>query len=141
MADRAMSDDFLASPSDGLRSSGREGGPFNPLSKDYTLWNTGSSSISWNASNEESWVDLSSPGGTLDPGESVTITISINGTANNLARGAHTDTVYFSDTAGLDITRPVTLNVGKAQPGVILLLTKGVPPPDLPLTAPRYPQS
>ena len=50
-------------PATDFSSSGNQGGPFSPVSKDYTLQNTGGSSISWTASKTQSWVTLSNSGG------------------------------------------------------------------------------
>ncbi|MGZ3493828.1 MAG: DUF7948 domain-containing protein, partial [Syntrophales bacterium] len=85
-------------PGDGLTSSGIQGGPFTPSSKDYTLQNTGATSINWTASKAQTWVTLSSAGGTLDPGASTTVTVSFNSNANNLTPGSYNDTVSFTNT-------------------------------------------
>jgi hypothetical protein len=125
MADRAISDDFLAAPLNGLSFAGPEGGPFKPSSTTYTLWNTGGTHISWEAAHGENWVSLSSQGGTLQAGQRVTITVSINGNADSLPRGGHHDTLLFSDTSNdVEITRTVKLHVGRLQPGILLLLSK-----------------
>jgi len=100
-------------PTDGLTSSGIQGGPFTPSSKDYTLQNTGGSSINWTASKTKTWVTLSSAGGTLDAGASTTVTVSINSGANSLTPGSYSDTVSFTNTTdGKGTTaRPVSLTV------------------------------
>jgi len=107
-------------PSDGLTSSGNQGGPFSPSNKNYTLQNTGGSSISWTASKGQAWVTLSSAGGTLGPGSSTTVTVSINSNANSLTSGSYSDTVSFTNTTNGNgnTTRPVSLTVG-ALPGLL----------------------
>jgi len=85
-------------PAEGLSSSGNEGGPFSPSSKDYTLENTGEGSINWTASKTQDWVTLSATGGSLAPAASATVTVSINSTANSLTADTYNDTVTFTNT-------------------------------------------
>ncbi|MEW6419423.1 MAG: Calx-beta domain-containing protein, partial [Nitrospirota bacterium] len=101
------------SPSDGLSSSGNQGGPFSPSSKNYTLQNTGGSSINWTASKGQAWVSLSSTGGTLGAGANTTVTVSINSNANTLTPSTYNDTVSFTNTTNGNgnTTRAVSLTV------------------------------
>jgi len=113
--------------SEGLSASGPLGGPFNPSSKQYTLQNTGGTSIDWSAAKTNDWVDLSSAGGTLAPSASTTVTVSINNNANALAPGAYTDTVNFNNTtngAG-STTRAVNLTV-QVQGGLSVTPVEGL---------------
>ncbi|MDY6989499.1 MAG: S8 family serine peptidase [Thermodesulfobacteriota bacterium] len=129
MADGALSyDDLLVSPTEGFRSSGPKGGPFMPLSKGYVLQNTTDTSIGWEVTKQDDWLTLSSPSsGTLNPGESITVTVSIDEPANTLEKGTYSATVHFNNTstgAG-DTTKEVTLHVvDRVLPGVLMLLTK-----------------
>jgi hypothetical protein len=84
-------------PSDGLSSSGSQGGPFSPSLKIYTLQNTGGSAINWSVSKTQGWVTLSSSGGSLASGASTTVTVSITSNANNLGAGSYNDTIAFSN--------------------------------------------
>ncbi|HUW84191.1 MAG TPA: PKD domain-containing protein [Phycisphaerae bacterium] len=101
------------SPADGLVSSGTQGGPFSPLSKSFTLSNGGQTAFNWSVAKTQSWLTLSKSGGTLAPGGSDTVTVSINAQANGLSAGTHSDTVTFTNTTNGDgsTTRPVTLTV------------------------------
>jgi len=105
--------DLSVRPSDRFISSGPWRGPFDPPSKDYTLKNLGGDSIDWTASKTQDWLDLSSPGGSLSPGESTTVTVSINSNANTLTPGTYNDTVSFTNTTNGSgsTTRKVTLTV------------------------------
>ncbi|MBK8267390.1 MAG: PKD domain-containing protein [Planctomycetes bacterium] len=105
-------------PSSGLTSSGTVGGPFSPASKIYTLTNFGGTSINWTAAKTQSWVTLSSSGGTLAAGANTTVTVSINSNANSLAAGSFSDAVTFTNsTNGTgNTTRPVSLTVNSATP-------------------------
>jgi len=110
-------------PSDGLASSGNQGGPFSPSSKSYTLQNTGGSSINWTASVTQTWVSLSSTSGTLAAGASTTVTVSINNNANSLPANAnpYSDTVTFTNTTNGNgnTTRAVSLTITGPSSGSI----------------------
>jgi len=112
-------------PADGLTSSGDQGGPFSPSNKDYTLQNTGGTSINWTASKGQAWTTLSSSSGTLDAGSSTTVTVSINSNANSLTSGYYNDTASFTNT---------TNSNGNTSRSVGLTVTV-VPKPDLIETA------
>lgn len=89
---------FLSvTPSEGLISSGNAGGPFSPSSQTYTLQNTGGNEINWNASKEHSWVSLSNSDGSLPPGKSTNVVVSINQFAKRLMVGTHTDVITFNN--------------------------------------------
>jgi hypothetical protein len=100
-------------PAEELSSSGYEGGPFDPASTDYTLENTGASSINWQAAKTQGWVTLSATSGTLAAGANTTVTVSINSTANSLAANTYNDTVTFTNTTNGDgdTSRGVMLTV------------------------------
>jgi len=104
-------------PAEGLSSSGMAGGAFSPSGKDYTLQNTGGGSLLWMAFHPQSWVTLSRAGGTLYAGQSTTMTVTINGSANTLTGPSYSDTVWFSDpTNGANYTtRSVSLSVDYRQ--------------------------
>ena len=106
--------------SDNLIASGTRGGPFNPASKQYTLRNTGASSVTWTATKGQSWVTLSTAGGTLNAGATTTVTVSLNSGANSLAAGKHADTVTITNTTNGNgtTTRDVDLTVNP-PPGVL----------------------
>ncbi len=112
----------LAVSSGDLITSGNPGGPFSPSSKIYTLKNFGSSSLDWTVQKSESWLNLSSPGGTLAPGASTTVTVSTN--AGSLAIGSYFDTIAFTNTSFINAgntTRSVSLTVN----GLPVLVTLG----------------
>ncbi|MDY6954749.1 MAG: S8 family serine peptidase [Thermodesulfobacteriota bacterium] len=145
MADGALFyDDLLVSPAEGFRSSGLIGGPFSPLRKDYVLTNNTDSSFAWDVTTEEDWLTLSSPSnGTLTPGESVIVTVSIGESANSLEKGTYRGTVFLNNVSSGkgDTTRDVTLHVveSKVLPGILLLLTKNRALCPWPWTALWYP--
>ena len=110
---------LTVSPAGGLTSSGTAGGPFTPASQSYTLTNAGSAPMNWSATKTQTWVTLSSTGGTLAAGAATTVTASINAGANSLAASgtSYTDTVTFTNTTNNtgDTTRPVSLTVNAAE--------------------------
>jgi uncharacterized delta-60 repeat protein len=102
------------SPGDSFIATGPQGGPFTPPSKEYTLSNLGESSLNWSAASSQAWVSLSPPGGTLDVGESITVTASLTGAANSLLGGNHNATLTFTNTtSGSAITRGAVLSAGR----------------------------
>jgi len=108
-------DALFISPNDVFFSVGREGGPFSPACKSYTLTNEDTSALSWTAEGTQSWLDVTPGGGTLAPGSSVAVEICINSTANMLTEGKYTDTVSFTNTnSGFSHLIDVRLYVGDA---------------------------
>jgi hypothetical protein len=110
------------SPSDGLTSSGPQGGPFSPSSKNYTLTNTGELNLNWSVSVNCNWVSVSQSSGSLSPGQYTTVTVSLNSNANSLPPGTHTCTVSFINT---------TNNCGSATREVRLTVRGDTTPPSL----------
>ena len=102
------------SPSDEFTSEGPNGGPFTPASQVYTVENVGDYSVDYSVTKTADWLDLSDTGGTIAPGASLQVTVSINANANALDDGSYDDVVQFINTTdGLGSTsRDVTLNVG-----------------------------
>jgi hypothetical protein len=104
---------FTVSPADSATFSGKVGGPFAPSSKTYTLSNNTASSLTWTASNTQSWLTKSSTGGTLAAYSSTDVTISPAAAANSLPLGNYSDTVTFTDTThSITATRDVALYCG-----------------------------
>jgi ELWxxDGT repeat protein len=92
---------FLAVlPASGLEAAGNLGGPFVPPSAAYTLTNEGVASLNWTASHTQTWVSVGPASGSLAPGGSATVTVSINANANTLPVGSYSDTVAFTSSTG-----------------------------------------
>ena len=110
---------LTVTPAGGLTSSGTAGGPFTPSSLSYTVTNTGTAPMNWSATKVQSWVTLSSAGGTLAAGATATVTASINSGANSLAASgtSYADNVTFTNTTNGtgNTTRPVSLTVNAAE--------------------------
>jgi hypothetical protein len=93
--------------------SGFCGGPFSPGSSAYTISNIGTNVFSWTASQTTNWLDFSATTGTLSPGQSNIVVVSVNtGNANQLAVGTYTNTLTFSSTLNTNVQlRTVILTV------------------------------
>ncbi len=104
---------LCVTPATGLSSAGRAGGPFSPIDAAYQLRNDGGKPLDWTAGATQSWVTLSQTGGTLSPGASDSVTISIGPEAASLPIGSYSDTVTFTNaTSGIgDTSRSVLLTV------------------------------
>lgn len=71
--------------------------PPTPSTTDYSILNENSVSIPWAVSGP-AWIDFSASSGTLAPGEDITLTLTVNSTANSLADGLHSSTVRINNT-------------------------------------------
>ncbi len=109
-----MPDDLGVTPVAALNALGPVGGPFTPSVQTYTLTNGSASALNWTAVKTQSWLTLSSAGGTLGAGSTVQVTATVNGSATALAAGIYQDTVAFRNTtSGALINRGITLRVGQ----------------------------
>ena len=109
---------LLVSPKDVFSSQGPgDNKKFTPESKKYTLKNTGGSPISYGVEKKADWLKISDTNGKLDPGQSSTLTISIDqSAAKKLKTGSYTDVVNVSDkSAGKSDNLNVKLKVGEEQ--------------------------
>ena len=107
-----VADDLGVSPATSFASSGPLGGPFLPASADYTVSNNGAADLPWAVIKTQSWLDVASSGGTLAPGASADVTVSINAVAGTLPLGLYTDTLIFSNTvSSVTQSRSVQLRV------------------------------
>ncbi len=105
--------ELAVSTTDDFFSTGEVGGPFNPASMVYGISNSGGVSIDYTVTKTQPWIDVTNASGTLAPGNSVNVTVSINGTANSLVDGVFNDTLTITNTTNGngDTTRDVTLTV------------------------------
>ena len=97
----------------GFTSFGRSGGPFSITTQTYTVANIGSTALNWSVANNANWLNVSSTGGTLNPGNSTTVTVSLNANANNFLINHASGNVAFNNlTAGTTQNRQFDLYVG-----------------------------
>jgi hypothetical protein len=110
-------------PDSGLAASGSLGGPFHPGNQVYTLINTGDATLNWMAANMQNWLSLSSSSGALAPGESKTLTVSIEASAALLPVGSYADTVVFTNTSNGqgNSSRNMSLRIRAVPPAQLTL--------------------
>lgn len=109
-----ISSDISVVPSSSADFLGNHGGPFLPATKTYTLKNHGAASASWSASLSTAYYASVSPAsGTLAPGASTTVTVTLNTTlANAAAPGLYDGKLTFTNTtSGKTLVWPVRMDV------------------------------
>ena len=110
-----VTEEFLLSPEGDITFSGLIEGPaYNVTSSTDTLTldNVSSLSLDWTASKTQSWLTLSSTGGTITSGGSDEVTITITAAADSLPAGDYTDTVTITDTTNsIVFERDITLTI------------------------------
>jgi Protein of unknown function (DUF1566)/YHYH protein/Abnormal spindle-like microcephaly-assoc'd, ASPM-SPD-2-Hydin/Viral BACON domain len=104
---------LTVTPTAGFTSSGPTSGAFSPMSATYTLTNSGTGTLNWNASKTAAWLTLSPSSGSLASGVSTAVLTTIDSSANNLIAASYTDSVSFTNlTNGSgDTVRTVALTV------------------------------
>ncbi|MDE3068314.1 MAG: hypothetical protein KGJ60_12275 [Verrucomicrobiota bacterium] len=111
-------DALAVTPITGFAASGPIGGPFSVTSQAFLLTNLDTTPLNWSLGNASPWLDVSPTGGTLPGGGEATVTADLNGAASNLAAGAYTADVWFTNQAsGVAQDRRFTLQV--LQPLVV----------------------
>jgi hypothetical protein len=90
---------LAVTPATGMSSSGVVGGPFAASSQNFILTNTSATVLNWTVRKAASayWLTLSSLGGSLAAGSSVTVTASLNTAADGLAAGSYSETLTFTN--------------------------------------------
>jgi hypothetical protein len=109
---------LAVTPAEGFQSAGPDKtGQFIPNSKTYTVKNIGGSLLQFGVSKTQNWLNLSSTGGQLGPGESATVTASIAPSAKNLPANTYNDDIQLTNQTNSqgNTTRPVKLDVGEIQ--------------------------
>ena len=85
-------------PAAGFSSEGGVGGPFTVTSQTLSLTNVDTNSVTWTLASTSAWLDVSPPGGTLNPGDAATlVTVSLNAAASHLAVGVYDAAIWFTN--------------------------------------------
>ncbi len=92
-----------------IKTAGSFGGPFFPSNFTYSVANFGTANISYAFVNGPApWLTASPSSGTIVPGGSLTVNVSVNASANTLSAGLHTGNVIFNPGG---VARPATIQV------------------------------
>jgi hypothetical protein len=115
MAEAALSaaaaPDALRVAGAGLVATGPKGGPFTPSGGSHTLTNSGASPIDWTATPNAAWFSVSPAAGSLAPGASTVVTVTLEAAAAELAGGQHQAGLVFRNSeSGFERALSVHLN-------------------------------
>ncbi len=103
---------LVVQPIDGLVSAGQQGGPFEPVCREYTITNNNNATIQWQAFGNENWVETNPSSGSLGPGSSAVVDVCLSNEANHLPPGNYYDTVsFYNMTSGGSVLRTVDVTV------------------------------
>jgi hypothetical protein len=108
----APPDTLVMLPIPGFNARGLGGGPFDVTAGSYLLTNIGSASLGWSLESDAVWLSASPASGTLGPGATASVTVSLNADASNLVVGdysAHMTLTNLSN--GLLHHRAFTLQI------------------------------
>ena len=101
-------------PGTGFTANGPVGGPFNVGAENFSLTNSGASSLNW-AVVTPSWLTATPASGTLPANGSVTVMVSVNSTGSSLVPATYTTNVVFTNlTSGIGQIRTCTLQLGQS---------------------------
>ncbi len=116
---------LVVTPGDGFSSNRPDPKtPFAPLSKTYTLKNTGEAAIDYAVAKKANWLNLDNVSGSLPPGASATVTVAVNvPVAGKLLEDTYKDTISFTNTTNGKgtTTRPADLSLYEEQTWQIFL--------------------
>jgi hypothetical protein len=86
---------LAVTPMEVFDSRGQVGGPFDPVSKPFTVTNNGDLAVDFSIEESVDWLSVSPTGGFLASGESQTVTVSIDGVAPTLDVGNYSAYLSF----------------------------------------------
>jgi hypothetical protein len=107
---------LVVAPATGLSSSGFAHGPFSPSRQVYTLSNNGIDTLIWLMSRSDGWFSFSATSGTLDPGQSTAVTVSLNALPLDFDVGSYSGSAFFINVSTSETT-PRSINLNVALPG------------------------
>jgi hypothetical protein len=93
----AIVDPLHIAPSAGFATAGGAGGPFTVTSQNLTVTNGGTNALHWTVTKNGTWFNVSTAGGTLSPGSSTTVAVTLNSVASNLTVGTYYAALLFTN--------------------------------------------
>jgi hypothetical protein len=123
---QAANDTLTITGPAGFAAGGSVGGPFSVSAQSFTLSNQGTTTLSWHASSDASWLSVSPTSGLLATNQpAVTVTVSLNPAASNLNAGFYSATVWFTNVSnGYLQVRQFALAIAQSRyGGAVLALT------------------
>ncbi len=104
---------LVITPPLGTLSDGPVGGPFRMTSATYTLTDAGTVPLQWAAATDVSWLQITPSRGSLSPGGTATVSVSLSSNANAFLIGAQTANVTFTDlSTGNSQDRQFSVSIG-----------------------------
>jgi hypothetical protein len=111
----APPDSLVMLPLPGFASSGPEGGPFNVTTESFLLTNEGTAPLTWSLQCDSSWLSGSPTNGSLGPGETTNVIMSLTDDASNLFTGYYTSHLTLTNLSnGLLHHRSFSLQISDA---------------------------
>ncbi|HEY4951773.1 MAG TPA: protease pro-enzyme activation domain-containing protein [Verrucomicrobiae bacterium] len=95
----ATPDDLGIFPGTGFNALGPVGGPFTVTAQNFSLTNSGGTSLAWSLLGVPSWLNVSSSGGVLTSGGNITVAVNLNSVASNLVAGIYNANTWFTNLA------------------------------------------
>lgn len=101
------------SPATGIHLSGPAGGPYTPATAQYTVANNGAAAVNWQVT-APAWISVSPANGTLSPGGSAQVTVTVNPAGVPATGGLFNgDLVFALPSLAVEERRQVSLSLPK----------------------------
>ena len=109
----------MAVTSPAFDPEGPVGGPFAPSQATYTVTNQSTSYLDFSVAVDVAWLDISNGSGSLSPGATADVTVSLNSTADALGNGGYIGTIDFINETDGDGSTQRFVNLLSGAPEVI----------------------
>ncbi len=90
-------DVLVVAPSEDLIVQGRQGGPFQPNCKKYTLVNDSDETVDWTASWNEQWLSVIPQSGSLEPNETIDVDVCFKPEVRIFEPNIYSDQIIFKN--------------------------------------------
>jgi hypothetical protein len=113
-------------PESDFVTAGPAGGPFTPGQMIYALTNSGGTTLSWGATASEPWLTFAPSSGSLAPGESVEVRVSLFANPGTLLANS-SDMLSFVNTTDGNGSTVRAVSVSVAQPPLLKVVGTATP--------------